>query len=133
MLKGIDHVAIAVHSLDDTVPLWSDRFGFELSGYETVEDQKVRVAILTCGPYRIELMEPTSEDSPISAFLQKRGPGLHHVCLDVDGIEAMLGDLDEAGIKLINRTPVPGAHGRKVAFVHPKGAGGVLTELSEPS
>jgi len=132
MLKGIDHVAIAVRSLKDAVPLWRDQFGFTLEGYETVDDQKVRVAILTCGPHRVELMEPAAEDSPISDFLDKRGPGLHHICLDVEGIEEGLSGLEAAGVQLVDREPVPGADGRKVAFVHPKGTGGVLVELSEP-
>ena len=133
MLKGIDHIAIAVPVLDEAVPLWRDRFGFDLDGYETVESQKVRVAILSKGPHRIELMEPTEPDSPIGRFLEKRGPGIHHLCLDVGGVQVMLDDLKAAGIRLIDETPTKGAHDRDVAFVHPKGAGGVLLELSSDS
>ena len=130
MLKGIDHIAIAVPVLDAAVPLWRDQLGFDLEGYETVESQQVRVAILTKGPHRIELMEPTESDSPVGRFLQKRGPGIHHLCLDVGGIQIMLDDLKAAGIRLVDESPTPGGHGRNVAFVHPKGTGGVLLELS---
>jgi methylmalonyl-CoA epimerase len=131
MLKGIEHVAIAVRSIDDALATWRDHLGFDLQGFETVESQKVRVAILTKGPHRVELMEPTAPDSPISAFLERRGPGLHHICLDVEGIQGHLDDLRAAGVRLIDEAPVPGAKERQVAFVHPKDTGGVLIELSE--
>lgn len=131
MLKGIDHVAIAVPSVDDAVSLWRDRFGFDLEGFEIVESQQVRVAILTKGPHRIELMEPTEEDSPVGRFLERRGPGIHHLSLGVGGIQIMLDDLKAAGVRLIDEAPTAGAHDKKVAFVHPKGTGGVLVELSE--
>ena len=131
MLKGIDHVAIAVSSVDDAIPMWRDRFGFDLEGIEVVESQQVRVATLPKGPHRIELMEPTEEDSPVGKFLARRGPGIHHLCLAVDGIETMLDDLGAAGVRLVDARPTQGAADKRVAFVHPKGAGGVLVELSE--
>ncbi|MAB90419.1 MAG: methylmalonyl-CoA epimerase [Planctomycetota bacterium] len=131
MLKGIDHVAIAVPSVDEALPLWRDRFGFDLEDIEVVQSQQVRVAILTKGPHRIELMEPTEDDSPVGRFLARRGPGIHHLCLGVDGIEVMLDDLGAAGVRLVDEEPKPGAHDKRVAFVHPKGTGGVLVELSE--
>ena len=131
MLKGIDHVAIAVPSVEAALPLWRDRLGFDLEGMEEVASQKVRVAILTKGPHRVELMEPTEEDSPVGRFLARKGPGVHHLCLAVDGVDGMLEDLATAGIQLIDEKASPGAGGRMVGFVHPKGTGGVLLELSE--
>jgi methylmalonyl-CoA/ethylmalonyl-CoA epimerase len=131
MLHGINHVAVAVPRLEDAIPVWRDLLGFELHGIEVVPDQKVKVAILRKGDHTVELLEPVSEDSPISGFLGKRGPGLHHICLEVSGIEGTLEKLESAGVRLIDRKPRPGAEGRRVAFVHPKGTGGVLVELSE--
>lgn len=133
MIKGINHVAIAVESVDAALPVYRDLFGFDLHEIEEVEDQQVRVAVLKKGPHRVELVEPSSETSPITKFLAKRGPGLHHICLDVEGLGGLLGQLDGAGVPLIDKAPRPGADGRDIAFVHPKGTGGVLIELSEPS
>ncbi len=132
MLTGIHHVAIAVQSLDTVLPLWTDALGFHLHALEVVEDQRVRVAVLLLGSQRVELMEPLDEASPITAFLAKRGPGLHHICLEVEGIAGVLAGLSASGLKLIDAAPRPGAEGRQVAFVHPKSTGGVLIELSEP-
>ncbi len=131
MLKGIDHVAIAVPSVEQAIPLWRDHLGFDFEGLEVVPSQGVRVAILTKGPHRIELMEPTGDDSPVARFLDKRGPGVHHLCLEVESVDRMLDDLDAAGIRLVDRKSAPGAGGRMVGFVHPKGTDGVLLELSE--
>ncbi len=131
MINGIHHVAIAVAAIDPLLPLWTGVFGFELHAIEHVADQQVRVAVLLKGTQRIELVEPASPDSPVSAFLAKRGPGLHHVCLDVQGLPLLLAQLEAAGLKLIDKTPRLGAEGRAVAFVHPQGTGGVLIELSE--
>lgn len=131
MLKGIHHVAVAVDSVDEALPVYRDLLGFELSGIEEVEDQQVRVAVLVKGTHRVELVEPASEDSPVTRFLRKRGPGLHHVCLDVEGLEDVMAGLKGAGVPLIDERPRPGAEGRRVAFVHPRGTGGVLLELSE--
>lgn len=132
MLTGIHHVAIAVPSLDAVLPLWTGPLGFKLHAVEVVAEQRVRVAVLLLGGQRVELMEPLDEASPITAFLSKRGPGLHHICLEVEGIAAVLAGLSASGMKLIDEAPRPGAEGREVAFVHPKATGGVLIELSEP-
>ena len=131
MLKGIHHVAIAVESIEATLPVYVDLMGFELKEIEEVPTEKVRVAILVKGDDRIELVEPAATDSPIAGFLKKRGPGLHHVCLDVTGLAGMLTDMKAAGVPLVHEEPRPGAGGRQIAFVHPKGTGGVLIELSE--
>ena len=131
MLKGVDHVAIAVRALDDALPFYTETLGFDLKATEKAEEGRVRVAILTKGPHRIELIESVTEDSPIRRFLEKRGPGLHHLCLEVDDLDAMLDTMRAAGTRLIDETARPGADGRRVAFVHPEAAGGVLLELSE--
>ena len=131
MNQGIDHVAIAVEDLASAVPVYRDLLGFDYEGEEEIEDQKVRVAILTKGPHRIELVQPSSEDSPISRFLKKRGPGLHHICIEVKDLPEALERFRKAGLALIDETPRPGAHGRRIAFAHPAGLGGVLVELSE--
>lgn len=133
MLEGIDHVAIAVHSVDETLPTYTDLLGFECVAIEVVPDQKVRVAVLQKGAHKVELVEPSSPDSPITGFLEKRGPGLHHVCLDVSDLKGTLAKMKAAGARLIDEEPRPGAHGREIAFVHPKATGGVLIELSQPA
>jgi methylmalonyl-CoA/ethylmalonyl-CoA epimerase len=130
-VTGVQHIAVAVPSLDAALPVYRDLFGFELHAIEEVEDQRVRVAVLLKGGHRIELVEPASAESPVSKFLEKRGPGLHHVCLDVVNLDAMLAALKDSGVPLIDERGRPGAEGRRVAFVHPKGTGGVLIELSE--
>lgn len=131
-IESIDHIAIAVRSLDEAVPFYQDHLGLSLHGYEEVPEQKVRVAIFTLGPSRIELLEPTAADSPISKFLEKRGPGLHHIALRTDDINGQLRSLDQAQVPLIDKQPKDGADGMKIAFVHPKASGGVLLELSQP-
>ena len=131
MLKGIDHIAIAVPVLDEAVPLWRDRFGFDLDGYETVESQKVRVAILSKGPHRIELMEPTEPDSPIGRFLEKRGPGIHHICFRSDNLDEDIVRLKEKGYQFLSEEPSLGAHNTRVIFIHPKSCDGVLIEINE--
>lgn len=131
MIKRVDHIGIAVQKLDEAVPVYRDVLGLTLHGYETVEDQEVRVAKLSGGDDVIELLEPTTESSPISKFLEKRGGGIHHVCLEVDDIEATLARFKEQGLRLIDETPRIGAGGCRIAFVHPKSTGGVLIELSE--
>lgn len=131
-MKGIHHLAIAVESLDEALPLWTGALGFTLHSKEEVLDQRVRVAVLMLGGQRVELMEPLDAASPIAGFLAKRGPGLHHICLEVTGIQQTLSELDAQGLRLIDKAPRLGAEGRQVAFVHPKATGGVLLELSEP-
>ena len=125
----IDHLGIATHGIDQALKFWQDALGLEHVHTEIVEDQKVRVAMLPIGESRVELLEPISEDSPISNFLENRGGGLHHVAVRVDDINAALDRLKQQGVSLIDDSPRIGAEGCLVAFVHPKAAGGVLLEL----
>jgi len=125
----INHLGIATKGIEEALKFWEDALGLENVHTETVEDQKVRVAMLPIGESRIELLEPTSEDSPISKFLEKRGGGIHHIAVGVEDIEAALAKLKRAGARLIDETPRIGAEGCLVAFVHPASANGVLLEL----
>ncbi len=125
----IDHLGIATRGIEEALRFWEDALGLENVHTETVDDQKVRVAMLPLGESRIELLEPTSDDSPISRFLDKRGGGLHHIAIRVDDIEAALARLKEKGMRLIDESPRIGAEGCRVAFVHPSAANGVLLEL----
>ena len=125
----INHLGIATKGIDDALKFWSDALGLENVHTEIVEDQKVRVAMLPIGESRVELLEPTSEDSPISKFLEKRGGGIHHIAVEVDDIEASLAQLKDKGMRLIDESPRIGAEGCLVAFVHPSSANGVLLEL----
>ncbi len=125
----INHLGIATKGIDEALRFWRDALGLENVHTEVVEDQKVRVAMLPLGESRIELLEPTSEDSPISKFLEKRGGGIHHIAVDVEDIEQALQKLKDRGMRLIDETPRIGAEGCLVAFVHPSSANGVLLEL----
>ena len=125
----INHLGIATKGIDEALEFWADALGLENIHTETVEDQKVRVAILPIGESRIELLEPISDDSPISKFLEKRGGGIHHIAVEVSDIEASLKQLKEKGMRLIDEQPRIGAEGCLVAFVHPSSANGVLLEL----
>ena len=125
----INHLGIATKGIDEALKFWSDALGLENVHTEIVEDQKVRVAMLPIGESRIELLEPTSEDSPISKFLEKRGPGIHHIAVEVDDIAASLAQLKSQGMRLIDENPRIGAEGCLVAFAHPSSTNGVLLEL----
>lgn len=125
----ISHLGIATKGIDEALKFWQDALGLENVHTETVEDQKVRVAMLPIGESRVELLEPTSPDSPISKFLEKRGGGIHHIAVEVDDIEAALAKLKAEGARLIDEKPRIGAEGCLVAFVHPAASGGVLLEL----
>ena len=125
----IDHIGIATRGIDDAAKFYRDVLGLEVGETEEVAEQKVRVAMLPIGESRIELLEATSEDSPISRFLEKRGPGIHHIAVRVDDIRAALADLKQKGARLIDEEPRHGAGGCLVAFVHPSSTGGVLLEL----
>ena len=125
----INHLGIATKGIDEALKFWSDALGLENIHTEIVEDQKVRVAMLPVGESRIELLEPTSDDSPISKFLEKRGGGIHHIAVEVDDIRATLLQLKLKGMHLIDENPRIGAEGCLVAFVHPSSSGGVLLEL----
>ena len=127
----IEHIGIATRTLDDALAFWRDALGLQVVHTEVVEEQKVRVAMLPVGEPRIELLEPTSEDSPVAKFLEKRGAGIHHIAVRVDDIRATLERLKDSGARLIDETPRVGAGGCLVAFVHPSSANGVLLELVE--
>lgn len=129
MTKKINHIGIAVKSIEGALPVYRDILGMTLEGTEEVADQKVRVAFLAIGESRIELLEPTSEDSPIAKFIEKNGEGIHHIAYEVDDLEKALLELKEKGIRLIDEVPRSGAHGSRIAFLHPKATGSVLTEL----
>lgn len=135
-MTAIDHLGIAVAKLDDALPFWRDLLGMELAAIEVVESEKVRVAILRpkgdAHAARVELLEPTSPDSPIAKHLEKRGPGIHHVAMKVDDVRARMAALAAAGKPALDAEPRVGAGGCLVAFLHPKLAGGVLLELSQP-
>ncbi|MBC7797812.1 MAG: methylmalonyl-CoA epimerase [Pyrinomonadaceae bacterium] len=125
----INHLGIATNGIDEALKFWQDALGLEKVHTETVEDQKVRVAMLPLGETRIELLEPTSADSPISKFIEKRGGGIHHIAVEVEDIDEKLAQLKAAGMRLIDETPRIGAENCLVAFVHPSSANGVLLEL----
>jgi len=125
----INHLGIATKGIDEVLEFWSDALGLENVHTEVVEDQKVRVAMLPIGESRVELLEPTSDDSPISKFLEKRGGGIHHIAVEVEDIEAALSKLKAQGMRLIDEHPRIGAEGCLVAFVHPSSTHGVLLEL----
>ncbi len=129
--KGLDHVAIAVKDLDQAVAMYRDALGLELVEIEDVPAQQVRTAVFSHGLGRVELISPMAADTGVARFLEKRGEGLHHICIEVEDIEAAMAALRERGAPLIDETPKPGAGGAKVAFIHPKGAHGVLVELRQ--
>ena len=130
-VKRIDHVAILVDDLEKTLAFWRDGLGMELAHVEDVPAEKSMIAFLPIGDSEVELVKPTTDDSGLARYLEKRGPGMHHVCLEVDDIEGMLKRLKEQGVQLINETPVTGSGGKKYAFIHPKSANGVMVELYE--
>lgn len=125
----IDHVAILADDMDKSLNFWRDALGMELTHLEDVPAEKSVVAFLPVAGVEIELVKPTTDDSGLARYLEKRGPGMHHVCLEVDDIAGMLEQLRERGIQLINETPMTGLGGRKYAFIHPKSTNGVLVEL----
>ncbi|PLY03883.1 MAG: methylmalonyl-CoA epimerase [Desulfuromonas sp.] len=131
MTKKINHIGIAVTNLDAAIPFYRDHLGMAFEGTEEVADQKVRVAFLQVGESRIELLEPTAEDSPVAKFLAKNGEGIHHIAYEVDDIEKALAGMKEQGVRLIDETPRRGAHNSLIAFLHPKATGGVLTEICQ--
>jgi methylmalonyl-CoA/ethylmalonyl-CoA epimerase len=130
-VKRIDHVAILVDDLEKTLAFWEEGLGMELTRTEDVPAEKSIVAFLPVGASEVELVKPTTDDSGLARYLEKRGPGIHHLCLEVDDIEGMLRRLKEKGIQLINETPVTGSGGKRYAFIHPKSANGVMVELYE--
>jgi methylmalonyl-CoA epimerase len=127
----LEHVAIAVSDLEAAVAVYSALLGRPESGREVVESEQVQVAFFDLGDARLELLEPTAPDSPVGRFLERRGPGLHHIALEVTDIDAALERCRAAGLQTVGEAPRRGAGGRRVAFIHPAGSGGVLLELSE--
>ena len=125
----IDHIGIATKQLEDGLAVWRDALGLQLDGTEEVAEQGVRIAMLQVGDTHIELLEPLNPDSPVGKFLAKRGPGIHHIAVEVPDIEAALAELKNKGARLIDETPRVGAGGCLVAFVHPSTTNGVLLEL----
>ncbi len=130
-VSRIDHIGIAVESLEKTIPFYRDVLELELLSIEAVPSQKVRVAIFAIGDSRIELLEPTSHESPIAKAIEKRGQGVHHIAYAVDNASAEIESFIEKGIRMIDTTPRVGAGGSKIAFVHPSDSWKVLTELCE--
>ncbi len=131
-IKRIDHVAIAVEDVEGALAKWKSAFGLEASVREVVASQQTEAVLLPLGDSNVELIAPRGNDG-LARFLEKRGPGLHHIAIEVEGIESALALLKGLGVPLIDETPRAGARGHKVAFVHPKATGGVLVELVEPA
>jgi len=127
----IDHVAMVVEDLEATLVFWRDGLGLELTHIEQVPAEKSQVAFLPVGASEVELVNPTSDNSGLKRYLEKRGPGMHHLCLEVDDLSGMLKRLKDRGIQLINEAPVAGLAGKRYAFIHPKSANGVMVELYE--
>jgi len=128
-IKAINHVAVVVEDMDASLSFWRDALGIELHEMRDVPAEQSRVAFLPLAGAEVELVMPTTEDSGIAKYLAKRGPGMHHICLEVDDIEGMLAQLRAKNVRLINEEPRTGADGKRYAFVHPQASGGVLVEL----
>jgi methylmalonyl-CoA/ethylmalonyl-CoA epimerase len=131
MQKGIDHIGIAVRSIEKALPLYEKVFGMVNEGEEVVESQGVKVAFLSTGNTRIELLEPLNESSAVAKFIAKRGEGMHHIALEVSDIKERIKELKTNGLQMIDHEPRPGAHHTQVAFIHPKSVQGVLVEFIE--
>jgi len=129
MIKKIDHLGIAVRSINEARKFYEEVLGLVCEKEEVVASQKVRTAFFTVGDVHIELLEPTADDSPVAKFLDKNGEGFHHIAYQTDDIDGQLETARDKGCRLINETPIEGAGGRKVAFLHPKSTQGVLTEF----
>jgi len=132
-VKAINHIGIAVRSIEAQRPFYEGALGAVFEGVEDVPDQKVRVGFFRIGDVRLELLEPTEPTSTVAVFLEKRGEGLHHVALTVECIEDRIAELKRSGVRMIDEAPRPGAHHMRIAFLHPKSTFGVLTELCEPA
>lgn len=131
MLTKINHIGIAVQSLEASIPFYRDNLGMAFAGIEEVAEQKVRVAMLSVGESKIELLEPTSAESPVAKFIEKNGTGIHHIAYEVADIEAAIAKLLAEGARMVDEKPRNGAHGTRIAFIHPKSSLGVLTELCQ--
>jgi methylmalonyl-CoA/ethylmalonyl-CoA epimerase len=133
MLGRIDHIGVATDDLDGAIALYEETLGMPVAHRETVESQGVEAVLLDVGEGHVELLRPLGPETPVGKYLEKKGPGLHHVAYSVDDIEGVLGRLKEAGIELIDSEPRIGIRDSRVAFVHPRSTGGVLTEIVEPA
>jgi methylmalonyl-CoA epimerase len=133
MFARIDHVGVAVEDLDAGIALYDQTYGMTLVHRETVTEQGVEAVLLDVGENHVELLRPLADDTPVGKFLAKRGPGLHHVAYQVTDIEAALSSLRDAGVRLLDETPRTGIRNSRVAFLHPKSSGGVLTEIVQPA
>ena len=131
MFKKIDHIGVAVKNLENSPHLFKDILGMQYSGKEVVEEQNVKVAFLPIGESEIELLESTSSDGNIARYIEKNGEGIHHIAFEVDDLESMLEELQQKGIRLIDKEPRYGAGGTRIAFLHPKNTNGILVELCE--
>lgn len=132
MIRGVDHIGIAVHSIEEARPLY-EAMGLSIERIEDVPQEKVRVAFIDCGGTHLELLEPMGDDSPVARHLAKRGPGIHHLCLGSDDVDSDDRKLRDAGMQVLRPEPTVGAGGARVQFVHPKSTGGILLELSQPA
>ncbi len=128
-VRRIDHIAVVVDDIEGALNFWRDGLGMEMTHLEEVKEQESIVAFLPTGGSEVELVKPTTDTSGVAKYLAKRGPGMHHICVEVDDIHATLAQLKAKGIKLINETPTIGAGGKQIAFVHPSSTSGVLVEL----
>lgn len=127
----IDHIGIAVNSIDKSLAFWETTLGIKCTGVETVADQKVKTAFLPIKESEVELLEATDPESPIAKFIEKKGEGIHHLAIRVDDLAGALAELKAKGVRLIDETPRKGAGGALIAFIHPKATGGILLELSQ--
>ncbi|HZL47885.1 MAG TPA: methylmalonyl-CoA epimerase [Solirubrobacteraceae bacterium] len=133
MFRRIDHIGVAVQEIEASLELWRDRFQMEVAHRVVVEEQGVEAVLLDVGENHVELLAPLGAETPVGKFLAKRGPGLHHVAYQVTDIDATLAALRETGLELIDKQPRAGIGGSRVAFLHPRAMGGVLTEIVEPA
>ena len=131
MFKKIDHIGVAVNSLKESLHIFKDLLGMNCSGEEEVEEQNVKVAFLPVGESEIELLESTSPDGNIAKYIEKKGEGIHHIAFEVEDLDVMLKNLQEKGVRLIDKEPRYGAGGARIAFLHPKSTNGILVELCE--
>lgn len=131
MITQINHIGIAVNSLDEQIGFYRDILKLEFEGIEEVPDQMVRVAIFKIGEIRIELLEPTNHESPIAKFLEKKGDGMHHIAYETDHIKNEINSLKKTGIRMIDEHPKTGTHNTQIAFIHPRSSGKVLTEICQ--
>ena len=130
-LGEVEHIGIAVRELEDAKKIYCDILGLELTDEMTLPERGVKVAFLETGNTKVELLEGIGDESPVSKFVERKGPGVHHLCFEVDDVGRVIHELKEAGVRLIDETPRAGAEGKLVAFLHPKSASGVLIEITE--